>query len=83
MRPGNPAALEQPYDPMRVEARWYSFWEGQGYFAAGLDTFEFARTVSRLHEMQSREYLEAPRRSVAVRSSDASSVTATRALNSR
>jgi len=27
MRPGNTAALEQPYDPARVEARWYAYWE--------------------------------------------------------
>ena len=54
----------------------------QLYVAGGLKN-EFARTVSRLHEMQSREYLEAPRRSVAVRSGDASSVTAARAFNSR
>ena len=52
-------------------------------YVAGALTNEFARTVSRLHEMQSREYLEAPRRSGAVRSSDASSVAATRAFNSR
>ena len=38
-------------------------------YVAGALKNEFARTVSRLHEMQSREYLEAPRRSVAVRSS--------------
>lgn len=37
-------------------------------YVAGALKNEFARTVSRLHEMQSREYLEAPRRSVAVRS---------------
>jgi cell division protein ZapE len=35
-------------------------------YVAGALTNEFARTVSRLHEMQSREYLEAPRRSVAM-----------------
>jgi cell division protein ZapE len=52
-------------------------------YVAGALKNEFARTVSRLHEMQSREYLEAPRRSVAVRSGDASSVKATRAFNSR
>jgi cell division protein ZapE len=52
-------------------------------YVAGALKNEFARTVSRLHEMQSREYLEAPRRSIAVRSSDASSVTAMRAFNSR
>ena len=52
-------------------------------YVAGALKNEFARTVSRLHEMQSRQYLEGPRRSVAVRSSDASSVTATRAFNSR
>jgi valyl-tRNA synthetase len=32
MRPGQPEALEQPYDPARVEARWYLEWEGQGVF---------------------------------------------------
>ena len=52
-------------------------------YVAGALKNEFARTVSRLHEMQSREYLEAPRRSVPVQSGDASSVTATRAFNSR
>jgi cell division protein ZapE len=36
-------------------------------YVAGALTNEFARTVSRLHEMQSREYLEAPRRSVVAR----------------
>ena len=32
MRPGRPEALQQPYDPARVEARWYPVWEGQGVF---------------------------------------------------
>ena len=32
MRPGNPEALQQPYDPARVESRWYSFWEERGVF---------------------------------------------------
>ncbi|HTM56966.1 MAG TPA: valine--tRNA ligase [Candidatus Udaeobacter sp.] len=32
MRPGNPEALQQPYDPSRVEARWYAFWEERGVF---------------------------------------------------
>ncbi len=32
MRPGNPEALQQPYDPARVESRWYTFWEEQGVF---------------------------------------------------
>jgi valyl-tRNA synthetase len=32
MRPGNPQALEAPYDPDRVEARWYQVWEEQGVF---------------------------------------------------
>lgn len=36
-------------------------------YVAGAMTNEFARTVSRLHEMQSREYLEAPRRDVVAR----------------
>jgi cell division protein ZapE len=36
-------------------------------YVAGALTNEFARTVSRLHEMQSREYLEAPRRNVVAR----------------
>ena len=52
-------------------------------YVAGALKNEFARTVSRLHEMQSREYLEAPRRTIALRSGGASSVTATRAFNSR
>ena len=32
MRPGNPEALQHPYDPVRVESRWYSFWEERGVF---------------------------------------------------
>jgi valyl-tRNA synthetase len=32
MRPGNPEALQQPYDPARVESRWYAFWEDRGVF---------------------------------------------------
>ena len=32
MRPGHPEALQQPYDPARVESRWYGFWEEQGVF---------------------------------------------------
>ncbi|HKO67640.1 MAG TPA: AFG1/ZapE family ATPase, partial [Burkholderiaceae bacterium] len=36
-------------------------------YVAGALTNEFARTVSRLHEMQSREYLQAPKRAVVVR----------------
>ena len=32
MRPGQPEALQQPYDPARIEARWYPVWEGQGVF---------------------------------------------------
>jgi valyl-tRNA synthetase len=27
-------ALDQPYDPAKVEARWYRFWEEHGVFAA-------------------------------------------------
>ena len=36
-------------------------------YVAGALTNEFARTVSRLHEMRSREYLQAPKRAVVVR----------------
>jgi valyl-tRNA synthetase len=32
MRPGNPEALQQPYDPARIEARWYPIWEQAGVF---------------------------------------------------
>ena len=36
-------------------------------YVAGALTNEFSRTVSRLHEMQSRKYLDAPRRNVVAR----------------
>jgi valyl-tRNA synthetase len=29
-----PPALDQPYDPAKVEPRWYAFWEKHGVFAA-------------------------------------------------
>ncbi len=32
MRPGDPEALQQPYDPRRVEQRWYDTWERLGVF---------------------------------------------------
>ncbi len=32
MRPGNPEALQQPYNPSRIEARWYAEWEARGVF---------------------------------------------------
>jgi valyl-tRNA synthetase len=32
MRPGDPEALQQPYDPSRVESRWYPVWDQQGVF---------------------------------------------------
>src|SRR5690349_7719929 len=32
MRPGNPEALSQPYDPGRIEPPRYPFWEQQGVF---------------------------------------------------
>jgi valyl-tRNA synthetase len=32
MRPGSPEALQQPYDPARIESRWYSVWEERGVF---------------------------------------------------
>ena len=41
--------------------------EPEGLYVAGAMANEFHRTVSRLVEMQSREYLEAPRRGVAER----------------
>ena len=42
MRPGNPEALSQPYDPTRIEAARYAFWEQQGVFqprSSGKDPF--------------------------------------------
>ena len=32
IHPARPEALGQPYDPGRVESRWYSFWEERGVF---------------------------------------------------
>jgi valyl-tRNA synthetase len=32
--PAGPPPLDQPYDPAKVEPRWYAFWEQQGVFAA-------------------------------------------------
>ncbi|MBI5710126.1 MAG: valine--tRNA ligase [Candidatus Eisenbacteria bacterium] len=32
MRPGDPEALQQPYDPRRVEQRWFETWESLGVF---------------------------------------------------
>ena len=32
MRPGSPEALQQPYDPSRIESHWYPVWESQGVF---------------------------------------------------
>ena len=32
MRPGNPEALSQPYDPSRIEPALYRFWEEHGVF---------------------------------------------------
>ena len=28
--------LAKSYDPASIEAKWYPFWEKQGYFKAGL-----------------------------------------------
>jgi valyl-tRNA synthetase len=30
--------LAKSFDPKTIESKWYEFWEGQGYYAAGLDT---------------------------------------------
>lgn len=29
--------LAKSYDPASIEAKWYPFWEQQGYFKAGLE----------------------------------------------
>jgi len=46
MRPGDPAALSLPYDPARIEAERYAFWERHGVFqprlASGKDPFVIA-----------------------------------------
>ncbi len=30
--------LAKSFDPKTIESKWYEFWEGQGYYGAGLDT---------------------------------------------
>ena len=45
MRPGNPEALSQPYDPARIESARYQFWEQHGVFqprTTGKDPFVIA-----------------------------------------
>ncbi len=37
MQRGDPEALQQPYDPGRVEGRWYPFWEEHGVFRPRAD----------------------------------------------
>jgi valyl-tRNA synthetase len=32
MRPGDPEALQKPYEPARLETRWYPAWESAGVF---------------------------------------------------
>jgi len=32
----NAKELEKSFDPKTIEAKWYEFWESQGYYAAGL-----------------------------------------------
>ena len=32
------AELAKSFDPKAIESKWYQFWEGQGYYSAGLDT---------------------------------------------
>ena len=29
--------LEKVYDPQRIEAKWYQYWEGHGFFHAKAD----------------------------------------------
>lgn len=29
--------LAKSFDPQTIESKWYEFWEGQGYYSAGLD----------------------------------------------
>ena len=31
-------ALAKSFDPKTIESKWYAFWEGKGFYAAGLDT---------------------------------------------
>jgi valyl-tRNA synthetase len=45
MRPGNPEALQQPYQPARIEARWYDFWESHGVFQPRPDGKPFVITI--------------------------------------
>jgi valyl-tRNA synthetase len=31
------STLDKPFDPKAIEGKWYDYWEGGGYYAAGLD----------------------------------------------
>ena len=45
MRPGQPEALQQPYDPVRVESRRYEFWESRGVFRPNPDGQPFVISI--------------------------------------
>ncbi len=30
-------ALDKPFDPKAIENKWYAYWEGQGFYAAGIN----------------------------------------------
>jgi valyl-tRNA synthetase len=31
------STLDKPFDPKAIESKWYEYWEGKGYYAAGLN----------------------------------------------